>query len=115
MTAATPSPLFPRVSTPAEYAAVPRDADAVLEGLDPEQREVATALHGPVCVLAGAGTGKTRAITHRIAYGVRAGVFQPASVLAVTSTSPPKNRWRPMARMPERWSVSLIRPASKCW
>ncbi|MGO4749226.1 hypothetical protein AB4212_11460, partial [Streptomyces sp. 2MCAF27] len=50
VTAATPSPLFPRVSTPAEYAAVPRDADAVLEGLDPEQREVATALHGPVCV-----------------------------------------------------------------
>ncbi len=59
----------------------------MLDGLDPEQREVATALHGPVCVLAGAGTGKTRAITHRIAYGVRAGVYQPASVLAVTFTN----------------------------
>jgi len=59
----------------------------VLNGLDPEQREVATALHGPVCVLAGAGTGKTRAITHRIAYGVRAGVLAPTSVLAVTFTS----------------------------
>ncbi|WTK83056.1 ATP-dependent DNA helicase UvrD2 [Streptomyces sp. NBC_01511] len=67
--------------------APPRDADAVLDGLDPEQREVATALHGPVCVLAGAGTGKTRAITHRIAYGVRAGILQPASVLAVTFTN----------------------------
>ncbi|MFF9096614.1 ATP-dependent DNA helicase UvrD2 [Streptomyces sp. NPDC014776] len=78
MTAATHSSLFPQV---------PDSPDAVLEGLDPEQREVATALHGPVCVLAGAGTGKTRAITHRIAYGVRAGILQPSSVLAVTFTN----------------------------
>ncbi|MFF3729664.1 ATP-dependent DNA helicase UvrD2 [Streptomyces sp. NPDC002476] len=78
MTAATHSSLFPQV---------PESADAVLDGLDPEQREVATALYGPVCVLAGAGTGKTRAITHRIAYGVRAGILQPASVLAVTFTN----------------------------
>jgi ATP-dependent DNA helicase UvrD/PcrA len=63
------------------------DADAVLEGLDPEQREVATALVGPVCVLAGAGTGKTRAITHRIAHGVLAGRYRPASLLAVTFTA----------------------------
>ena len=61
-------------------------AEAVLAALDPEQRAVATALHGPVCVLAGAGTGKTRAITHRIAYGVRTGTFDPARVLAVTFT-----------------------------
>ncbi|MFE9763365.1 ATP-dependent DNA helicase UvrD2 [Streptomyces sp. NPDC005808] len=78
MTAATHSTLFPEV---------PDTADAVLDGLDPEQREVATALHGPVCVLAGAGTGKTRAITHRIAYGVRAGILQPSTVLAVTFTN----------------------------
>ncbi len=71
----------------AGFPPVPATADAVLEGLDPEQRAVATALRGPVCVLAGAGTGKTRAITHRIAYGVRAGILQPGSVLAVTFTA----------------------------
>jgi len=62
-------------------------ADEILDALDPEQREVASTLHGPVCVLAGAGTGKTRAITHRIAYGVRVGAYHPQSVLAVTFTA----------------------------
>lgn len=61
--------------------------DQILDALDPEQREVALALHGPVCVLAGAGTGKTRAITHRIAYGARTGVYRPTQVLAVTFTA----------------------------
>ncbi|HSR22283.1 MAG TPA: ATP-dependent helicase, partial [Candidatus Eisenbacteria bacterium] len=55
--------------------------------LDPEQRAVATALTGPVCVLAGAGTGKTRAITARIAYGARSGAYVPQRVLAVTFTA----------------------------
>jgi DNA helicase-2/ATP-dependent DNA helicase PcrA len=62
------------------------DADDLLAELDPEQREVALATRGPVCVLAGAGTGKTRAITHRIAYAVATGVVNPAHVLALTFT-----------------------------
>jgi DNA helicase II / ATP-dependent DNA helicase PcrA len=65
----------------------PLSADGMLADLDPEQREVALALDGPVCVLAGAGTGKTRAITHRIAYGAHAGLYTPQQVLAVTFTA----------------------------
>ncbi|MFI8528056.1 ATP-dependent helicase [Promicromonospora sukumoe] len=65
----------------------PLSPDAILTALDPEQREVALALNGPVVVLAGAGTGKTRAITHRIAYGVRIGAYKPTGVLAVTFTA----------------------------
>ncbi|MDR7086287.1 DNA helicase-2/ATP-dependent DNA helicase PcrA [Aeromicrobium panaciterrae] len=63
------------------------DADDLLTGLDPEQADVARALRGPVSVVAGAGTGKTRAITHRIAYGVATGVYKPTEVLAVTFTT----------------------------
>lgn len=62
-------------------------ADDLLDALDPEQRAVAQSLRGPVCVVAGAGTGKTRAITHRIAYGVASGVYKPTEVLAVTFTN----------------------------
>ena len=59
----------------------------VLEGLDPEQRHAAETLLGPVCILAGAGTGKTRAITHRIAHGIQEGVYTSGSLLALTFTS----------------------------
>jgi DNA helicase-2/ATP-dependent DNA helicase PcrA len=61
--------------------------DDVLAALDPEQRAAVRALRGPVCILAGAGTGKTRTITHRIAYGVLTGTVQPDHVLAVTFTA----------------------------
>ena len=62
-------------------------AARMLSGLDSEQRSAAEALHGPVCVLAGAGTGKTTAITHRIAYGVASGVYSPHRVMALTFTA----------------------------
>ncbi|MEJ7831509.1 MAG: ATP-dependent DNA helicase UvrD2 [Nocardioides sp.] len=63
------------------------DHPDLLDALDPEQRQVAETLRGPVRVLAGAGTGKTRAITHRIAHGVATGVYAPTEVLAVTFTT----------------------------
>src|SRR6185437_9099708 len=63
------------------------DPEAVLAGLDPEQRAAAVAVRGPVCILAGAGTGKTRAITHRIAYAVRTEAVPPGQLLAVTFTA----------------------------
>jgi DNA helicase-2/ATP-dependent DNA helicase PcrA len=65
---------------------MPGTSEALLAGLDPEQREVAVAARGPVCVLAGAGTGKTRAITYRIAYAALSGTVDPAHVLALTFT-----------------------------
>lgn len=58
----------------------------LLEALDPDQREVALHPRGPMVVRAGAGTGKTRAITYRIAYGVQTGAYHPHNVLAVTFT-----------------------------
>jgi DNA helicase-2/ATP-dependent DNA helicase PcrA len=75
---------------PSQPSSQPRGtptADDILDALDPEQREVAASPSGPMCVLAGAGTGKTRAITHRIAYGVHSGAYQPQRVLAVTFTA----------------------------
>jgi Superfamily I DNA and RNA helicases len=65
---------------------MPGTSEALLAGLDPEQREVAVAARGPVCVLAGAGTGKTRAIAYRIAYAALSGTVDPAHVLALTFT-----------------------------
>ncbi len=59
----------------------------LLAALDPEQRAAAAATTGPVCILAGAGTGKTRTITHRAAYAVQTGAVPASALLAVTFTA----------------------------
>src|ERR671937_608606 len=62
------------------------DADQIFAGLNPEQRRAVELVRGPVCILAGAGTGKTTAITRRIANQVASAAFRPTEILAVTFT-----------------------------
>ena len=74
--------------TPKPYGEEPSlRVEEILAALDDDQREVALATRGPVCVIAGAGTGKTRAITHRIAYAAAIGTMDPSKVLALTFTA----------------------------
>lgn len=72
------APDLPRASSPGA---------SLLADLNPQQREAAMALVGPVCILAGPGTGKTHTITRRIAYGVQTGAYAPDRVLALTFTT----------------------------
>ena len=59
---------------------------AIFQGLNDEQRDAVAAVEGPLCILAGAGSGKTTTITRRIANQVATGAFEPESIMAVTFT-----------------------------
>ena len=75
------------------------DNAQILAELDPDQLAVVTATSGPVCVIAGAGTGKTRVITNRIAYAINAGVTDPTKVLALTFTAKAAGEMRARLRV----------------
>ena len=90
-------------------------ADDILAGLDPDQRAVATELDGPMRVLAGAGTGKTRAITHRIAYGIAIGRYQGPRVLALTFTLRAAEEMRTRLHQLGAHGVAALRQLAYFW
>ncbi len=84
------------------------DADALLADLEPAQREAVTTVRGPLCILAGAGTGKTRVISRRVAYALATEAVRPSDVLVVTFTDKAATEMRERLAAAGRRGVSAF-------